>query len=92
MGTRGTGGEVGRPTHDAAEEMSRPLSTTTGAFFLTERQLAQRWGVSVKTLQANRLKGSPPPFVKIGAAVRYAIADIAAYELERRRNSTSDAG
>jgi excisionase family DNA binding protein len=38
---------------------------------LTEKQAAEFLSVSVRTLQAWRVRGAPPPFVKIGRAVRY---------------------
>jgi predicted DNA-binding transcriptional regulator AlpA len=38
---------------------------------LNEKQAAEFLGVSVRTLQAWRVRGAPPRFVKIGRAVRY---------------------
>jgi hypothetical protein len=38
---------------------------------LNEKQAAEFLSVSVRTLQAWRVRGVPPPFVKIGRAVRY---------------------
>ncbi len=58
---------------------------------LTESQLARRWGISQKKLQADRLKGIGCPFVKIGRAVRYRQGDVLAYEAARLRTSTSGA-
>ncbi|WP_211110590.1 DNA-binding protein [Azospirillum ramasamyi] len=57
---------------------------------LTESQLARRWAVTEKKLQADRLKGVGCPFVKIGRAVRYRLEDILAYEAARLRTSTSE--
>jgi hypothetical protein len=57
---------------------------------LTEKQLAERWQVSVRTLQAVRVKGSGVPFVRIGRAVRYSMDDVLAYEEAQRRTSTSE--
>lgn len=56
----------------------------------TEQQLSERWGVSIKKLQADRLKGEGIPFVKIGRLVRYRLEDILAYEQANLRNSTSE--
>lgn len=58
------------------------------ASYLTEDQLAERWGVSKRTLQGHRYrdKGRPlqamsgPPWISIGGAVRYSLSDIKAYE------------
>ena len=57
---------------------------------LTERQLADRWQISTRTLQAARVKGSGVPFVRIGRAVRYRLEDVLAYEQGRLRTSTSE--
>ena len=46
----------------------------------TETQLARRWNKSVKTLQADRWKGTGVSFLKLGRSVRYRLADIVAYE------------
>ena len=43
---------------------------------LTEAQLAERWQISVRTLQAARVKGSGVPFVRIGRSVRYRLEDV----------------
>jgi hypothetical protein len=57
---------------------------------LNEKQLAERWGVSVRTLQAARVKGGGVPFVRIGRAVRYRLEDVLAYEQARLRTNTSE--
>jgi hypothetical protein len=57
---------------------------------LNEKQLAERWGVSVRTLQAARVKGDGVPFVRIGRAVRYRLEDVLAYEQARLRTNTSE--
>ena len=46
----------------------------------TETQLAKRWNKSVKTLQADRWKGTGVSFLKLGRSVRYRLSDIVAYE------------
>lgn len=56
---------------------------------LDEKELAQRWNLSVKTLQGKRQRGEPPRFFKIGRAVRYQLTDIIALEQENIRSSTS---
>lgn len=63
------------------------LSNTTKA--LTETQLAERWAISRKTLQAWRLRGDGPRFVRIGTAIRYMLSDITAYEAANTHNSTA---
>lgn len=62
------------------------------AEIVTQRDLASRWHISAKKLEADRLKGTGCPFIKIGSAVRYRISDILAYEDANLRRSTSDKG
>ena len=53
--------------------------------FLTTEQLAERWGISPRTLEARRARGDGPQFVRIGrgrkALVRYRLSAILEYEL-----------
>ena len=58
---------------------------------LNENQLAERWGVSVRTLQAARVKGGGVPFIRIGRSVRYRMKDVLAYEQAHLRTNTSEA-
>ena len=60
--------------------------------FLTEHELAARWGVSVATIRKWRLTGAGPRFRKFNRAVRYAMPDIVAHENAAVRTSTSDPG
>ncbi len=57
-----------------------------------EREAARRLGLSVKTLRRWRWSGQGPAHRKLGAAVRYAEEDLAAYVDAARRCSTSDPG
>ena len=47
---------------------------------LTESQLAARWQITIKKLQADRWKGVGVPYVKIGRLVRYSPVEVDAYE------------
>ena len=73
-------------------ETQHTLSTAAGQIFLTETDLAHRWQISVKTLQADRLKGAGARYCKFGRSVRYRLADIFALEERQVRRSTSDKG
>lgn len=55
---------------------------------LTERELAARWRVSVRTLQNRRWMGRGPRFLKIGARVLYALPEIEAFEAAQLHQST----
>ncbi len=48
--------------------------------YLNEAKLAQRWGMSPKTLQHWRVMRVGPPYLKIRGAVRYRLCDIEQYE------------
>jgi hypothetical protein len=51
---------------------------------LSAQALAFRWGVSPKSLANDRCRGRGIPYVKINSSVRYALADVIAYEQSRR--------
>lgn len=55
--------------------------------FLTPKELAQRWKMSVETLSNWRVRGVGPVFVKMGSGSRgrvlYRLTDVEAYEAER---------
>jgi hypothetical protein len=58
--------------------------------FLTEKQLASRHQLSVKTLRNARVTGSYIRFVRLGRTVRYRLSDIVAYEEANLVRSTGD--
>jgi hypothetical protein len=62
-------------TRNHSEAGSTPIDQ-----HLTTRDLARRWQVSVKKLENDRWRGGGVPFVRIGAAVRYRLADVLAFE------------
>lgn len=59
---------------------------------LTPRQAAERLAIAGHTLARWRLEGGGPPYVKVGASVRYDAQDLDAFIESRKRRSTSDAG
>jgi len=59
---------------------NKKIHTTESDIFFTEQQLADRWQVSDKKLQADRWRGVGVPYVKIARTVRYRLSDIRAYE------------
>ncbi len=64
----------------------------TAPALVKEHEAARVLGLSVKTLRRWRWAGKPPRFLKIGAAVRYDPAELAAFIEAARRTSTSDPG
>jgi len=58
--------------------------------FLRQRDLAQRWGFSPRTLEKWRWQGEGPRFVKIGGRIRYRIEDVEAWEAIHILSSTAE--
>jgi predicted site-specific integrase-resolvase len=56
---------------------------------LNQRELAERWGISARTLERWRWVGARPRFLKLGGRVVYRLEDIEAYEAEQLRDSTT---
>ena len=64
-----------------------------GEIYLNERQAAEKLGVTASAMQAWRLKGTGPRFVKISArCVRYKESEIDSWAQSLERESTSDTG
>ena len=70
--------------------MDAPPNTDDRRLSVTET--AQYLKVSESYLNKLRSTGGGPVFMKFGARVVYAVADIDAWASERRRASTSDTG
>jgi predicted site-specific integrase-resolvase len=58
---------------------------------LSQRELARRLGISPRTLEGWRWRGTGPCFVKAGGRVLYRLEDVEAYESQRLRQRTSRA-
>jgi len=52
--------------------------------WLTEKQTAERTGMSVSTLQKHRHCGKGMVYVKVGRSVRYALSDILKFMAEHQ--------
>lgn len=57
------------------------------AVMLRERELADRWNMSPRTLQRWRADGEGPPWHLFKGAVRYLIDDVRAFEAGIRQGS-----
>lgn len=68
------------------------MSTLQQQTLLTQKQAAELLGLSPRTLEAWRLRGTSPPYLKLGVAVRYRLTDLHEWMAERCRLSTSDDG
>ena len=56
---------------------------------LRERDVAEIYGIPVRTLQKWRCKGGGPPFIKANRSIRYRRSDIEHYLDDNTHNSTS---
>ena len=61
-----------------------------GFIYLTERELAARWRLSIRTLQNRRVEGTGIPYFKNGTRVLYRLDVIEAYERQQTFASTSE--
>ena len=50
---------------------------------ISQNELAKRWQVSEATLERWRSQRKGPHFLRLGGQVRYRLADVEAYELEK---------
>ena len=73
--------------------MADEATRTARSQLLSEKETASELGFSVRTLQAWRVRGGGPSFVKVSArCVRYRQSDLDSWVEERIRRSTSDRG
>jgi hypothetical protein len=68
----------------------KDLSRMNTKQLFNQRELADRWGISHRSLERWRWKRRGPPYVKIGNHVRYELSAIEAYEAAQRRLGESD--
>ncbi len=74
--------------------MSAVLATSFAADLdaaLNENQAAEFLGVSVRTLQAWRVRGGGPRYVKIGRSVRYQRRELVSFQQTHTVSSTTEA-
>ncbi len=58
---------------------------------LTEGETADLLGMTVSFLQARRIRGGGPPFIRVGSrTVRYDVRDLDRWIEKQRRESTSE--
>lgn len=53
--------------------------------YLTQRELATRWKISIRTLERWRGERYGPAWTSLGGSIRYGFADVQAFEAGRRR-------
>jgi predicted site-specific integrase-resolvase len=57
--------------------------------YLNQKKLADRWGVSPRTLERWRWRKTGPAYIKLGGKIVYDLNDIEAYERRRRAETHS---
>jgi predicted DNA-binding transcriptional regulator AlpA len=57
---------------------------------LNENELAQRWGISPKTLQRWRSEGRGPKYLKLSKRVSYPLETVIEFEASALHDSTSE--
>lgn len=57
-----------------------PPAVSTSEQYLTERELAERWRITVKALQQWRLLREGPTYCKLGRSVRYPLSEVLRFE------------
>lgn len=68
-----------------ANDPQIPIGAGDPWLLIRERELAERWKTSRRTLQRWRTEGWGPAYILIGGAIRYRLADILAFEERMRR-------
>jgi hypothetical protein len=66
---------------NATEQDRSPVS-------INQKQLAERWNISAKTLERWRWAGEGPRFLKLGGRVVYRLADVEGFEEAQLRSRT----
>lgn len=73
------------------EEVVRPYGEAN-AVLMTEGETADYLGLSCRTLQAWRVRGCGPKFVKVGRSVRYQLEEVKEFVSDNVHQSTSTLG
>jgi len=73
-----------RPLAVALEEVRLNLDRLSNHPGLDDLDVAERLGISVRTVRAWRLEGKGPAYHHVGALVRYSLADLASWMAEQR--------
>ena len=58
--------------------------------YLNTKQAANRLNLSKQFLEAARVKGGGPTYIKVGRAVRYSLTDLDAWMVANRRCHTGE--
>jgi len=88
-GLRNANLDQNRTSRRTADDGPPPAAVSAQVRHLTETDLARRWRMSVRTLQAWRWRKIGPPYVKAVGKVLYRLCDIEAFEVEHLQGPQS---
>jgi helix-turn-helix protein len=71
---------------------TRRATVPTGDTYLSNRDLADRYGVDIRTVRHWRLAGTGPRGIRFGRHVRYALTEVERWEREQYREQYQVAG
>lgn len=71
--------------------MNASISNNDPDILLTEAQTADHLSISMRTLQAWRVRGGGPVFIRAGRSIRYRRSDLLCWIEANAATSTSDA-
>ena len=57
--------------------------------YITSRQLAARWGIAPSTIASDITRNPTklPPFIRLGRAIRFPVAEVEAWEKQQLTNT-----
>ena len=67
-----------------------PPATFDAEVNLLEHEVAERWRVSLRTMQRWRAAGIAPPHLRVGRRVLYPRTEVVAFEARRRKPGRRD--
>src|SRR5688572_11984854 len=73
------------PVRLASDPAFEPMLRLAENIYVTPRELAKRWRLTIGHLSALRRQGKGPAYIKIAGRVVYSVADVLAYEIANRR-------
>ncbi len=82
------GGRILGNFNEIAREQAGRGDPEMSASHLNQRQLADRWGVSTRTLEGWRWRGEGPTYLKLGGRVVYRLEDVQQFEAQHLHTNT----
>jgi hypothetical protein len=71
---------------------TRRADVPTGDTYLSNQELADRYGVDIRTVRHWRFDGTGPRGIRFGRHVRYALTEVERWEREKYREQYQEAG